>query len=97
MGFFTKQIIGILGSQIETKQVSNLFGVLTILRCYRLQVENMDQIIIVVKNWLDDSCANFKQNLDFKQYLKVEDYLVEKNNNLIEEHNFFEELEIDGD
>jgi hypothetical protein len=51
----------------------------------------------VVKNWPDDSCANFKQNSNFKQYLKVEEFLVEKNNNLMGEHNFFEELEIDGD
>jgi hypothetical protein len=27
----------------------------------------------------------------------LEEFLVEENNNLIEEHNFFEELEIDGD
>jgi hypothetical protein len=51
----------------------------------------------VVKNWPDDLCANFKQNSNFKQYLKVEEFLVENNNNLIEEHNYFEELEIDGD
>ncbi len=42
-------------------------------------------------------CANFKPNSDFKQYLKAKEFLVEKNNNLIEEHNFFEKLEIDGD
>jgi hypothetical protein len=29
---------------------------------------------------------------NFKQYLKVEESLVEKNYNLIEKHNFFEEL-----
>jgi hypothetical protein len=29
--------------------------------------------------------------------LKVEESLAEDNYNLIEEHNFFEELEVDGD
>jgi hypothetical protein len=51
----------------------------------------------VVKNWPDDLCADFKPNSNFKQYLKAEEFLVEENNNLIEEHNFFEKLEIDGD
>jgi len=50
----------------------------------------MDQIIIVVKNWPNDSHANYKPNLDFKQRLKAKESLVEKNYNLIEEHNFFE-------
>jgi len=48
----------------------------------------------VVKNWPNDSHANYKPNLDFKQCLKTKESLVEKNYNLIEEHNFFEELEL---
>jgi len=57
----------------------------------------MDQIIIMMKNWLDNLCANCKQNSIFKQYLKVKESLVENNYNLIEKHNFFEKLEVDGD
>jgi hypothetical protein len=34
--------------------------VLIALRQYRLQMDNMDWIIIIVKNWLDDPCANYK-------------------------------------
>ncbi len=65
---------------------------LTTLRCYRLQVENMDRIIIVVKNWPNDPHANCKPHLNFKQYLKVEESLAKDNYNLMEEHNLFEEL-----
>jgi hypothetical protein len=57
----------------------------------------MDRIITMVKNWLDNPCANCKQNSIFKQYLKVEESLVENNYNLLEKHNFFEKLEVDGD
>ncbi len=50
VGFLAKQNFGILSSQIEIEQVFSLVGVLTALRHCYLQVENMDQIIIMVKN-----------------------------------------------
>jgi len=65
-----------LGSQIKMEQVFNLVGVLIALRQYHLQMDNMDWIIIIVKNWLDDPCANYKPNFDFKQYLKMKEFLV---------------------
>jgi len=49
--------------------------VLTILKHSHLQVENMDPIIIVVKNWLDDPHANYKPHSNFKQYSKTEKFL----------------------
>jgi len=53
----------------------------------------MDWIITTMKNWFDDLCANCKPNSDFKQYFESRKVF----GNLIEEHNFFEELEVDGD
>jgi hypothetical protein len=47
-----------------------------------------------VKNWPYDPLANYKSIFDFKQYLKT---WVEDNYDLIEEHEFFEELQVDGD
>jgi hypothetical protein len=40
--FFVKQILRILRSQIEIEHVFNLVGVLTTLKCCRLQVDNLD-------------------------------------------------------
>jgi hypothetical protein len=80
VGFLAKQILGMLSSQIETEWVFSLAGVLIVLRHYYLQVENMDWIIIVVKNWPNESCANCKPNLNFKQYLKAKESLAKKNN-----------------
>jgi hypothetical protein len=68
-------------------------GVLTTLR----QVQNLNKIIDVAENWLDDPCANCKRNLELKQCLKIKEFLEEENYNLIEEHKFFEELQVDGD
>jgi hypothetical protein len=50
-----------------------------------------------VKNWHDDPRATYKPNSSFKQYLKIKELLARDNFNLIEEHHFFEELQIDGD
>ncbi len=95
--FFAKQIMGIPSSQIEIKWVFSLVGVLKALRCSHLQVENMDQIIIVVKNCSDDLHANCKPHSNFKQYLKIEKFLAKDNYNLMEKRNLIEELEVDGD
>jgi len=48
--FLAKQILGIFNSQIETKMVFNLVGVLIALGCYHLEMKILDKIIIVVKN-----------------------------------------------
>jgi hypothetical protein len=58
--------------------------VLTTSKHYHLQVDNMDRIIPIVKNWPDDPHANCKPNFDFKQYLEIGKYLAKDNYNLIE-------------
>jgi hypothetical protein len=55
----------------------------------------MDHIIVVVKP--NDPCAYCKPNSNFKQYLNKKESLAKENYNSIEEHNFFEELKVDGD
>jgi hypothetical protein len=50
VGFLAKQIFGILGSQIKIKWVFIFVGVLTTLRRYYLQMDNLDCIITIVKN-----------------------------------------------
>jgi hypothetical protein len=49
VSFLAKQILGIPRSQIKTKCVLNLVGMLIALQHYYLQVENLNQIIMVVK------------------------------------------------
>jgi hypothetical protein len=97
MGFLAKQILGILGSQIEIERVFSLASVLTTLRHCHLQMENMDQIIMMVKNWPDDQCHNWKPNVNLKEYFKEEDSFVEENYDLLEEADFFEQLQVDND
>jgi hypothetical protein len=83
VGFLAKQIFRILSSQIEINHVFNLTNVWTTLKCCRLQMENMDRIITVVKNWHDDPHHNCKPNTNLKEYLKEEDYLANENYDLL--------------
>ncbi len=47
VGFLAKQILGVIGSQIETKHIFPLVGILTSLRRYWLQSEILDKLIFV--------------------------------------------------
>jgi hypothetical protein len=48
-------------------------------------VENLDNIITIVKIWPDDPFFNCMPNNTMKDYLKVERYLAYDNYELIEE------------
>ncbi len=75
----------------------NLVGVLIALIHYCLQVENLDRIIIVAKNWLDDLRMNYMANVSFKDYIKFEVTLTEENYEFIEKSKYFEKLLVNND
>jgi len=89
--------LGFLVFKLKQKKVFNLVGVLITLKCCRLRVENLDRIIIVVKNWPNDSCMNCRANTSFKDYIKFEVALVEENYEFIEESKYFEAWLVDSD
>jgi hypothetical protein len=60
-------------------------------------VENHDRIIMVVKKWPNDPRLNCMANVNFKDYIKFEVAVVEKNYEFIEEFEYFEELLVDND
>ncbi len=51
----------------------------------------------MVKNWLDDSCLNCSLHKELIDFLKVEFVLTKDNYNLVEESNYFEQLELNKD
>jgi len=53
-GFLARQIIGILGSQIETECIFSLAGILNSLRKYCVQCDDLKKLIFVSENWLND-------------------------------------------
>ncbi len=95
--FLAKHILGIPRSQIETKRVFSLARVLMPLQRCQLQVINLDRIITIVKNCPNNLCTNCMPNKTMKDYLKAEGFLVNDNPKLIEEVEYFEILNINGD
>jgi hypothetical protein len=94
VGFFVKQVFGILWSQIEIERMLNLMGVLIAWRWCCLQVQNLDWIITIINNWHDDSHLNCTFFVDLKNYLKFKINLA---NELIKEVEYFEKLQVDED
>jgi hypothetical protein len=47
--FLALQILGIVGSQIETERIFSLVGIFTNLRKCRLLPNNLDKIILLIK------------------------------------------------
>jgi len=92
--FLAKQIFRILGFHIETEKILNLVGVLTILRCHCLEVQNLDRIIIIINNQPNDLHMHFTPNAYLKDYLKIKVGLIEDNYELIEKVEYFEELHV---
>ncbi len=53
--FLIKQILGIVGSQIEIKNIFSLTEILTNLKRCHLQLDNLEKWIFMNKNWLNDA------------------------------------------
>jgi hypothetical protein len=57
-----------------------MVGVLIILKHCRLQMENLDHIITMVKKWPNDLHLNYTPNANLKDYMKNQFDLIENNN-----------------
>ncbi len=75
----------------------NHTNVLIAFQCYSSQVENLNLMITIVKNWPDDPQMNCAWYKDMKDFMTIETSLAEDNYDLIEKACFFEQLELDGD
>jgi intracellular sulfur oxidation DsrE/DsrF family protein len=52
--FFSKQILGLIGSQIDIERIFSIIHILTNLEKYHLQLENLENLISMTKNWPND-------------------------------------------
>jgi hypothetical protein len=85
VGLLARQILGIVGSQVEMKRIFILVVILTNLRRCHLQSENLEKLnIFVSKNWLNDLIVGCKKTLTLVEF-------IEKEENLEEELEEFEE------
>jgi len=54
VGFLVKQILRIVGFEIETENIFSPVGILTNLKRCCLQFKNFEKLIFVTKNWPND-------------------------------------------
>jgi hypothetical protein len=54
VGFFSRQILGIISSQIEIEKIFSLTHILINLKKCHLQLENLENLISMNKNWPND-------------------------------------------
>lgn len=66
---YLAHVMGIVGSQIETKRIFSTSRVITCLKCCQFGIKNMDKLILLMKNWLYD--LNFKCTSGPKSFEKI--------------------------
>jgi hypothetical protein len=68
ISFVARKVFRILGSHIEIERIFSIAGVLTSLHHCRLGVENLDKLVIIMKNWSSNArvdCMCERKSLDF--------------------------------
>jgi hypothetical protein len=70
IGFLAGQILGVVGSQIETKRIFSLVGIRTNLRRCRWQTKNLEKLTFVNKNWPNDLKIGCKSPSNIVEFLE---------------------------
>jgi len=78
IGFYVKQILGIIGSQIEIERIFPLDGILISFRRCRLQSENLDKLIFVDKNWPNDPRIDYRSPFRLIKLIEIDVNLEDK-------------------
>jgi hypothetical protein len=77
-GCSCKTNFGIPASQVETEKIVSIFGILTTLRRCRLQIDNLDKLIFVNKNWSSDLHVGCLKLFDLATICEVKSDLTNK-------------------
>ncbi len=70
--FLAQQILRIVGSQIKIEMIFYLAGILTNLRRCCLQIENLEKLIYVNKNWANDLRIRCKSPSNLLEFLEMD-------------------------
>jgi hypothetical protein len=84
--------MGIVHSQIEIERIFSMVRVITSLTRFWLGIENLDKLVLNMKNWPDDlrfKCTRGPKS--FEEFLNSKDHVISKNEDLIIDFNLFEE------
>jgi hypothetical protein len=81
VGFVARQILDIVGSQIEVERVFNIVGICTNLRRSWLGIDNLEMLISIYKNWSNDARVGGSPSIE--KFMEMEKILMDENEDVI--------------
>ena len=91
VAFLARQILGIVGSQVEIERIFSITGVILSQQRRRLGMEHLEKVVFISKNWPDEHNNVGKlEDESIEHFLEIEDIIVDDNIHLIEEADLFE-------
>jgi len=78
VGFLAWHILGIIKSQIETERIFFLAWILTNIKGCHLQIQNLEKLIFVNKNWPNDLIIGYKSPSNLLEFLERDINLEEE-------------------
>ncbi len=91
VGFVGRQILGIVGFQIQVERVFSIASICTNLRRswlrrsqswhFRLGINNFEMLLNIYKNWLDDACIGGYRSM--KKFMEMEEILMDEMKDVI--------------
>jgi hypothetical protein len=84
--------MGIISSQIKIERILSMVGIIIGFRHYRLGIENLDKLVLIMKILSDDLRFGCTTSLpkSIEEYLEIKDGMVLKNEKFITDFNLFE-------
>jgi hypothetical protein len=83
--FVVQQFLGVLGSQIEIDRIFNIIGVLTNFWCCKLGIDNLDKLVMIVKN----SWANARIYWPWDEFLMEDASIIDENDTMLDATSYF--------
>jgi hypothetical protein len=81
VGFVARQILGIVGLNIEVERVFSIAGICMNLHCFGLGTENLEMFISIYKNWPEN--VRVGGSLSMQKFMEMEETLMDENEEVI--------------
>jgi hypothetical protein len=92
VGFLARQILGIVGTQVETERIFSVAGLITAVRRRHIGPDNLNKLVLIRENWPEDPRAGRKAvESGLEGYLLGEENLLAENEDLVMESGLLDE------
>lgn len=84
VGFLARQILGIVGTQVETERIFSVVGLITAARRRHIGPDNLNKLVLIRENWPEDPRVGRKRALEsgLEGFLLAEEAILVDNEDL---------------